>query len=1343
MSFVSDMIRVQLVMTGADQHTRKLGQALADRLSYVTCGDTVDPSADVTYFMALEGYHRATSTCARALGWIGSPSAPSLSLPVLNAALQMDAVVVAQTRLRDQLTSAGVQDVSVIAPWTRDAAQDKALHIGVIGSEDDGTDALLSHLAGHPEVDLRFACPGAGPAPDMSAFLRSLDYLLVPSPQSAAVHYMSAALAVHADVMIAEGLDLPHDPARTIRFDPADEAGITHSIRNALERRNSRYDALEGQAMDCFAQAHDRLFKDHAARNAALSDDVPFSRPVRLLMHGKEQTTLGGPSVRIPRTAATLRDIGIRAQSGTASAIKAIPEDVVHLFNVWDPLSALSTMRALKMAGKTVVFSPIFLDFSARAFWQHELPKLPLDDLDALAEQRGKMRAHMQGRGRLHEPLPGFHAIVRALLELADHVIFLSVTERAALEAIGARVDDDRASVIANPVDAALWSDNNPDLFRAKYLSHLAPGQDYVVCVGRIEERKNQLLLAHALRDAAMPLVLIGHVGSADYARRVRQEGGAGLLILDRLPPGGEMLRSAVAGARLFALPSWAEGTSLAALEAAAAGTDLVLSDFAAARDCFGALAHYCDPGDPVSIRTAVEAACALDPETLNERQAALHDLVRSRHNWQDHAYATAAAYKAAVHAPKPPSVSAPGHPRAVERVLVDVSPQVARSSADQMTDLVLGALRAAGTEMQMICHRTDTRDFAWLPGRFQETDQALRFARAHAAAGAPLRETPDDAIVLVTGGAWCEQPGYLRALEDLKMRSGCGIAAILYDMTALHAPAFFTASAVDMFRENLIRLLALCDRVLVTSQRDHETLAELVPLCSDGQRVDLQVLSLDALTGDVHAGEAGTGIQRDLDGICFALAFGDVGPVSNTEMLYRVWTRLAETGTAPDLHLVVVGGITEEGAGLAEKLGQVPGVHILDKVTATDLEWLYQNSLFTVIPTRQTGWSLPAAQSVARGKPSLISTSCSLSEGTSARISRIDPEDFPRWYAQICTLGVYPAARIAAVMGSAGDTQTKPTAAEVADNMSATIQAPLVVQTARPVLAGQVLRADADAPPLPMRLRAGWQPVEQAGRWMSDERAELVLSVQDCLRSDLERLTVLLNLLVAPPFQSYDRVIISCKTQVLFDIDAQSCPSAVFVCVPVSACEADGSLSLVIQGPASGRVGLRSVVCLDPQLSNPLGAAADPHLFSDGTQKTVMDMADADQRAVVASGLAFSPAWGVGTRNGRCTLLLPFLPGSPAQSLCVTVRPIAACHAPVTSVIKVNGKTRATRRWTGSMPDTFTVSVEAADLARSGPAVLTIDSGSLSTPQDLDLGASTDHSGFGVLDLCATPVTA
>ena len=322
-------------------------------------------------------------------------------------------------------------------------------------------------------------------------------------------------------------------------------------------------------------------------------------------MHGNEASSQGGPSVRVPRTAKELNRIEVRAEALAFNDTDLSRFDLVHTFNVWSPQSALRTLRQARRQGKPSVFSPIFLDLSERPFWDTELLDVfrttqNPEAIDAkLAELEQRWMHVRLNPAAAREPMGGYFAMVREMIQLADHVILLSAKERELLAAIGAKPEN--WSVVHNPSDNAAFKAADPALFTDTYGL-----KDFVLCVGRVEARKNQLMLAHALRGTGIPLVIIGHTPSKEYRELIERRGGETVHFLGRLQAGSDLLLSAFRAARVATLPSWSEGAPLAALEAGAAGAALVLSDRSSEPEYFGPFARYTNPADPRSIREAI-----------------------------------------------------------------------------------------------------------------------------------------------------------------------------------------------------------------------------------------------------------------------------------------------------------------------------------------------------------------------------------------------------------------------------------------------------------------------------------------------------------------------------------------------------------------------------------------------------------------------------------------------------------------------------------------------------------------------------------------------------------------
>jgi glycosyltransferase involved in cell wall biosynthesis len=213
---------------------------------------------------------------------------------------------------------------------------------------------------------------------------------------------------------------------------------------------------------------------------------------------------------------------------------------------------------------------------------------------------------------------------IAGALGLANHILPNSLAE---CEQLSRLFSLDRAlfSPIVNGVDDIFFTPADPALFR----EHAGVHEPFVLCMGNIEERKNQLRLIEALQGAGIRLVLAGQDREAGYAARCRSLADASVHFAGKLEHGSELQRSAYAAAEALVLPSTLETPGLAALEAAAAGCRLVVTKEGCTEEYFREHATYLDPQDTAGIRQAVQEALA------GPRDAELPGFIRERYTWR------------------------------------------------------------------------------------------------------------------------------------------------------------------------------------------------------------------------------------------------------------------------------------------------------------------------------------------------------------------------------------------------------------------------------------------------------------------------------------------------------------------------------------------------------------------------------------------------------------------------------------------------------------------------------------------------------------------------------------
>lgn len=148
--------------------------------------------------------------------------------------------------------------------------------------------------------------------------------------------------------------------------------------------------------------------------------------------------------------------------------------------------------------------------------------------------------------------------------------------------------------VTHNGVDALFFHREPADLFLAEYNID----RPFILCVGNIETRKNQLSLLKAASNIGQHVVLIGNIRDQNYFAQLENEFRGQFSYIGFLEHDSPLLRSAYAACTTFALPSLLETPGLAALEAAAAGTPLVITKEGCTTEYFDDAAYYADPKD-------------------------------------------------------------------------------------------------------------------------------------------------------------------------------------------------------------------------------------------------------------------------------------------------------------------------------------------------------------------------------------------------------------------------------------------------------------------------------------------------------------------------------------------------------------------------------------------------------------------------------------------------------------------------------------------------------------------------------------------------------------------------
>jgi glycosyltransferase involved in cell wall biosynthesis len=229
----------------------------------------------------------------------------------------------------------------------------------------------------------------------------------------------------------------------------------------------------------------------------------------------------------------------------------------------------------------------------------------------------------------------GYEALQRDLLSRAT---LLLPNSRAELDLLHENFPETRnipASIVPNGVERSMFARETPgNLPEAS-----GARNPFVLCVGRIEPRKNQLNLVTALSETSLPVVMVGRISHRAYAEAVRRAMKASDRIIAAVDPA--QLVAFYCAAQVHAQPSFYETPGLASLEAAATGCPIVVTGRGSQREYFGDNAFYCDPFLPESINSAVLRAWNREP-----LQEDLRETIQQQYTWDVAAKRTCEAYQ-------------------------------------------------------------------------------------------------------------------------------------------------------------------------------------------------------------------------------------------------------------------------------------------------------------------------------------------------------------------------------------------------------------------------------------------------------------------------------------------------------------------------------------------------------------------------------------------------------------------------------------------------------------------------------------------------------------------------
>jgi glycosyltransferase involved in cell wall biosynthesis len=261
--------------------------------------------------------------------------------------------------------------------------------------------------------------------------------------------------------------------------------------------------------------------------------------------------------------------------------------------------------------------------------------------------------------------------------------------------------------------------------------------------------------------------------------------------------------------------------------------------------------------------------------------------------------------------------------------------------------------------------------------------------------------------ILAVLGAAWIT-PDFGAYIERAMLDKGLRLALLVYDTIPLRRPEWFNEKVVDAVRTWFDGALPLAHAILTISAAT----ARDVSAYALGTKLALRGVPTPIPIGSGFKSVSQRSPSRAaLNGLpppnSYALIVSTIEVRKNHALLFQIWRRLLEDMPAELVPtLVFAGRVGWLVSDLMEQLrnsrflnGKI--VHI-ESPTDEELEALYDGCLFTLYPSFYEGWGLPVTESLAFGRPCIISKATSLPEAGGSLARYIDPDNITDAYRVI-----------------------------------------------------------------------------------------------------------------------------------------------------------------------------------------------------------------------------------------------------------------------------------------------------------------------------------------------------
>jgi glycosyltransferase involved in cell wall biosynthesis len=229
----------------------------------------------------------------------------------------------------------------------------------------------------------------------------------------------------------------------------------------------------------------------------------------------------------------------------------------------------------------------------------------------------------------------------------------------------------------------------------------------------------------------------------------------------------------------------------------------------------------------------------------------------------------------------------------------------------------------------------------------------------------------------------------------------------LVYDLIPIRRPEWCERGLVRLFSSWFKDVLPLCDAVFAISRATAADVEAYAREC--GVVLPGPVMAIPIGTGfGSRSPDASVPRQRALPPpASYVLFVSTIEARKNHMLAFRVWRRLLEDLPADRVPTLVfagrIGWLVDDLMRQIDNTAHLNGkLVVIENPTDAELVTLYRGCLFTLLPSFHEGWGLPVTESLAFGKPCIISNRTSLPEAGGPLVRSFDPDNLHDAYEVI-----------------------------------------------------------------------------------------------------------------------------------------------------------------------------------------------------------------------------------------------------------------------------------------------------------------------------------------------------